>query len=61
MSLADHFAECPDCGGYIIEGTLRTGRTLSSMCRCPDEERVQAQVERELKVTIDMQKPRRAA
>jgi hypothetical protein len=28
------FDTCLRCDGYIIEGTLRTNRTLSSMCRC---------------------------
>jgi hypothetical protein len=28
------FDTCSECFEYIIEGTLRTNRTLSSMCRC---------------------------
>jgi hypothetical protein len=38
MSLAEHFAECDHCGGYVITGTYRLGRTLSSRCKCDDRE-----------------------
>lgn len=33
------FPLCPRCDGYRIEGTLkRTGMTLSSRCRCDDQD-----------------------
>lgn len=42
------FPICRTCNGYVIEGTLkRTGMTLSSRCRCQDDEhdqRVEAQM-----------------
>jgi hypothetical protein len=33
------FPLCNRCDGYVIEGTLkRTGLTLSSRCRCDDQD-----------------------
>jgi hypothetical protein len=59
--------ECPSCGGLM---TYRKSQ-LSSACRCgyPDtvewngfaERRVQAQLERELRFTIEQHRTRRAS
>lgn len=54
MSLADHFDECADCGGYVLTGTYRlVGRTLSSRCKCDE---LTEQVERDLRFTVELER-----
>jgi hypothetical protein len=57
MSLADHFAECPRCGGYELGPYARFAPSLGSRCRCPDE-RITAIVERDLRFTMQLESRR---